>query len=139
MKDDLKIQGTNKEARATRTTKTATTYRKLNDVITDVITDVVTRNVPLHGTALKLYMILLNMSDIQTGATPPIYIYQLAEKLGRTERTVQKWLAKLIEAGLIERVSRKHEIHPGWNDSSYFVITHIRDKNCCAENEGEVR
>ena len=89
----------------------------------------VTSDMSMPGPAHKLYNFLLGISNIKTGKTLPIYIWQIAEQLNRCERTVQFWLAYLIDKGYIQRVLRKNENNPRWNDSSYFVITHVQDAN----------
>ena len=61
----------------------------------------VTSDMSIPAPALKLYTLLLDMSNIQTGETLPIYICQIAKKLNHSERTVQTWLAELIERGLL--------------------------------------
>ena len=132
----------NTEARATKTTRTTITTAIATQSSTDNyhnLPDVVARDVTLPAPALRLYAILLSMSDIQTGETAPIYIHQLAEKFNRCERTMQKWLAELINRGFIERVFRKDKDNLKHNLSSYFIITHVRDANCCGKDKGKVR
>ena len=101
--------------------------------------DVVASNTSIPAPALKLYVFLLNMSDINTGETPPIYVAQLAEQFHRHKRTVQQWLKELVDLGLIIRVFRKNKDNPKQNEASYFIITHVRDANSCAKNKGQVR
>ena len=86
----------------------------------------VSEDVSIPAPALKLYVFLLNQSNINTGETPPIYIIHLAEKFNRTKRTIQLWLKELINRGLIIRVLRKDKNIPKWNEASYFIIVHAK-------------
>ena len=92
----------------------------------------VLRDMSIPAQALKLYVLLLRMSDIRNGETPQIYIRELANKYGRSERTTQKWLAYLIDRGLVECI-------PHSRDCNSFVIVHSRDRKLYAEDEGQVR
>ena len=160
---DKQSTNSNTKTRTVRATKTAATNKDFRDFqpSTDIIVstglmqnrpseitmendfrylpDVVARDTSLTAPAARLYMYLLSMSDIQTGETPPIYIAQLAEMFNRTKRTIQRNLAILIEKGYIERVFCKNKAIPKQNEASYFIITHVRDANSCAENKGQVR
>ena len=155
---DKQSTNSNTKARTVRATKTAATNKDFRDFQphTDIfvstglmqnrpsdiamesdfhyLPDVVARDTSLPAPALKLYILLLDMSDINTGETPPIYISQLSQKLSRCHRTIQRNIAILIEKGYIERVFRKNKDIPKRNEASYFIITHVRD-----ENKGQVR
>ncbi len=156
---ELHKQGTNKEVKEART---ATTYRTTQSAAGKLASVSAMQNgqdmamavtyhrfydealdglLSISEPAVKLYMFLLRMSDFQAGETPPIYIGQIAEKMNRSRRAVQLWLAELIKRGLVERVFRKNKYNSSWNDSSYFIITHVRDANRHDENKnnGEVK
>ena len=160
---DKQSTNSNTKTRTVRATKTAATNKDFRDFqpSTDIfvpacamqnrpsdiamesdfhyLPDVVAQDTSITAPALKLYILLLDVSDIQTGETPPIYIAQLSQKLSRCHRTIQRNLAILIEKGYIERVFCKNKAIPKQNEASYFIITHVRDANSCAENKGQVR
>ena len=60
----------------------------------------------LHPTVYKLYNILVMHANIYTHSTS-MGVPKLADELGRSERTVQRCLQKLIQLGIISREFRK--------------------------------
>ena len=88
------------------------------------IFNVIALDTALRGAALKLYLVLNALADLQTRQVI-IYIKTLAEKAGISPRHVRRCLAVLIDLGLVERVLRKSKHDPRMNCASLFTVHDI--------------
>ena len=78
----------------------------------------------LRGSALKLYLVLNAIADLETRQTI-IFIETLAKKTGISSRQVRRNLATLIELGLVERILRKSPHNNKMNLASIFIVHDI--------------
>ncbi len=131
MTDKLKLQGTNKEAINSNTIHNDTIHSGETRFSQSEIEAAIEGGyhwvcsgieLYLPTTALLLYLRLLIETDIRTEETPPMHISQIAEKMHRCERTVQKWLTYLIDEGLIKRVPCENKKKTSCKDISYFIV-----------------
>ena len=84
--------------------------------------DVISQDMKLPAPALRLYLLMLSLSNINNGEVLPIYVRDIAAKYERKERTTQKWLAVLVREGLVDRIFHKHKCNDKWNDRSSFIV-----------------
>ncbi len=75
----------------------------------------------LRGAALKLYLVLNALADLQTRQVT-MFIKTLAENAGMSPRHVRRCLAVLIDLGLVERILRKSKHDPKMNLASIFRV-----------------
>ena len=83
--------------------------------------NVVALDTELRGSALKLYLVLNALADLQTRQVI-MFIKTLAENAGMSPRHVRRCLAILIDLGLVERILRKSEHDPRMNLASVFRV-----------------
>lgn len=92
----------------------AITYHALQDNIA--------RDMTIPRPAKELYLLLLSLSNINSGVVLPILVGKISEMYHRSVRTTQRWLAYLHEIGLVERIFCKNKANPRWNNASYFIV-----------------
>ena len=81
----------------------------------------------LPKTAINLYCILVSLCGDNTNQVC-VSISQLADLLGRSDRTVCTHLNNLIKTGILERIHCTTPNNPKWNMPSLFVIHNkVRD------------
>ena len=86
--------------------------------------NVIALDTELYGTALKLYNVLRFLAGIEMRQVTA-YIGELAEKINRDPRTVQRGLNTLIGLGLVERILIKSEHDRRMNLPSTFIVHDI--------------
>ncbi len=107
------MRGINAPSEATKTTKAKFFYSQPDNAVLYDKT--------LCKTAYQLYNILVEMSNKKTNQVFT-KVSTLAERLGRSTRTVRIHLATLVKAGIIDRKKRKSPSNPKKNISSLFTI-----------------
>lgn len=88
----------------------------------------------LYGTALKLYIVLRAIADFKTREIV-IYIDTLAKKINRSPNTVRRYLTKLINFGLVERITRKSPHNNKMNLANLFIVHDIDAKRYATSEE----
>ena len=84
------------------------------------INNMVILNNDLSDGAFKLYCILAMLAGKSNRVS--VYLYKLADMLGKSSRTVRRHLNELIELGLIDRVLCKSSEIPNMYTASIFIL-----------------
>ena len=105
----------------------ATSTKHHSTTSTNAVDNAIIFDTTLPKTAINLYCILVSLCGDNTNKVS-VSISQLAELLGRSDRTICTRLNDLIDAGLIERIHCSAPNNPKWNMPSLFVI-HNRVRN----------